>query len=337
MGAFQLQYSLIVALLLVALLVVPALAQSGCSGDPCLFFTPTATATGTPRPTPGPGTPTAVPMPGASPFPRPFYGIPTSIPNVTYPQVGSPIAVTLPAPPALTPRSTPSPLPMPSPLTMTLPLPNPITNTTPSPLSLPAPLTSTFGLTAPNPVNLNPVTAFSSTNLVDLITPQPLNGSQPFSQSQIITNTNDFVGNAISYTTWLSGEVAALNYTETFTIAVAPAWYAPALPRPMANVGYTFETLQAGIETGHRYHIWTWAAFFGYIVSLPIQLIKAIFDLFRFLGAFGLFVIWLLIMLPVVLFFKILEFLKSLVIKLFNFIIDAIRFILDLIKLIPFL
>jgi hypothetical protein len=59
-------------------------------------------------------------------------------------------------------------------------------------------------------------------------------------------------------------------------------------------------------------------------------------DLFRFMGPFGLFVAWLLVLLPVVLFFKIFEFFKSLVIRLFNFIFDMIRFILELIKLIPF-
>jgi hypothetical protein len=54
------------------------------------------------------------------------------------------------------------------------------------------------------------------------------------------------------------------------------------------------------------------------------------------MGPFGLFVTWLLVLLPAVLFFKIFEFFKSLIIRVFNFVLDMVRFILELIKLIPF-
>ncbi|NJN95685.1 MAG: hypothetical protein HC875_17020 [Anaerolineales bacterium] len=139
----------------------------------------------------------------------------------------------------------------------------------------------------------------------------------------------------VSFTSWLSASTS-INGTDTFTVASAPGWYAPSLPRPLADVGWTFETMQGGIATGQRYSLAAWAALAGYLASLPIQLIKSVMDVFRFMGPFGLFVGWLLIMLPGVLFFKVFEFFKSLVIRLFNFIFDMIRFILELIKLIPF-
>jgi len=139
----------------------------------------------------------------------------------------------------------------------------------------------------------------------------------------------------VSFTTWLSTS-ATINATDTFTIATAPEWYASSLPRPLADVGWTFEQMQSGADQGQRYSLGSWAALAGHTSSLPIQLSKSVRDLFRFLGPFGLFITWLLVMLPLVLFFKIFEFLKNLVIRVFNFVLDLIGFILGLIKLIPF-
>lgn len=141
--------------------------------------------------------------------------------------------------------------------------------------------------------------------------------------------------NIISLTTWLS-DTATITNTDSFTLSVAPSWYAPTLPDDLANVGWTFEQMGGGIDTGQRYTIASWAALAGYIAALPIQLTKSVMELFRFMGPFGYFVAWLLVLLPAVLIFKWIEFIKNLIIKLFNFILDLIRFVLELIKLIPF-
>jgi hypothetical protein len=141
-----------------------------------------------------------------------------------------------------------------------------------------------------------------------------------------------WITETIRYTTWLSDEIAAIDYTGTFTIQTAPAWYAPSLPRPLADAGWTFETLQSGIDTGERYNISAWASFTGYIASLPVQLIKSLYDLFAFLGPFGLFVIWLLVMLPLVLFFKAIIFLKNLAVGLYNLLMTVSDLILALVR-----
>jgi hypothetical protein len=304
MGTVQHQHSLIMALVLATLLAGvlagPALAQSGCEGDPCVFTTPTPTPTKTPSPTPTPTYAPGTPTPTRTPVPAP----------------GTPIVIDAPMPEPKEFKAPKYPAPTSIPL-LTLPQPNP-NGFIPTPLVLTSPITASF---TPAPLVLPSV--LSNTGGTGLVT-------------GTIGTASGWITETISYTTWLSEEIEAVSYTETFSILNAPVWYAPSLPRPMANVGWTFENMQDGIAQGKRYSLTTWADFAGYIASLPIQLIKAILDLFRFLGAFGLFVIWLLIMLPVVLFFKVFEFLKSLVIKLFNFILDVIRFILEIIKLLPF-
>lgn len=294
-------------LLAAALIALPVSAQSGCVGDPCLFYTPTATTTSTPRPTEGPGTPTAVPMPGATPFPRPFYGIPTSIPVVQIPTANS-------------------------------------TGYTPPTMALPSPIVITYTPPAFATPNLGVVTPTDlltiSTDLsLSYNTPLPVENSEGItgtegytSVSYIISAGEGLVSDTVSYTLWISGEAAGIIPTDTFTVAVAPDWYAPPLPRPMANIGWTFETLQGGVDTGRRYSLASWASFFGYMISLPVQFIKMLLDLADFLGPLGLFIIWLLIMLPFVLFVKVFVFIKNLFISLFNFIIKIARFFLDLVK-----
>lgn len=141
--------------------------------------------------------------------------------------------------------------------------------------------------------------------------------------------------NVVSLTAWLSSNTNLTN-TDTFTLVTAPGWYAENLPRPLANVGWTFEQMSGGIDSSQRYTIASWAALAGYVAALPIQLAKSVRELFQFLGPFGYFITWLLVLLPGVLFFKWIEFIKNLIIRLFNFVLDLIRFILELIKLLPF-
>lgn len=297
-----------------ALAALPVSAQSGCTGDPCLFYTPTPTTTPTPINTPGPGTPTPVAMPSPQDFPRPFYNRPTSIPNINFPTVPDALDVDLPQP---DPWPTPSPFDMPD-------VPNP------DPIDLP--------LTGTTAISLE---AINSSISLSYTTPLALNqggltGTAAYTAvTGIIGTGREWVSDTVSYTLWLSGEAAAINPTETFTVATAPDWYAPPLPRPMANVGWTFETIQDGIDSGVKYSLPTWAGFFGYIVSLPFQFIKMLLGLADFLGPLGLFIIWLLIMLPFVTFVRIWVFIKNLFISLFNLIHKFIRFIGDIWDLIP--
>lgn len=340
MGNFYYRNSVIIAISLALILVsfvAPLVADA--QGDPTatptfneLWYTPTPTPTKTatvpPTPTPGPGTPTATPTftpgpgtPTVSPspvawpdpieFPYPRYNAPTSIPSFNFPNVPSPY--------------------------------NPPT------LTIPSPIASTY---TPQPFNTPQTSAVTPTNLLTMNTTISLSYSNPispdFTYGGTITNTAGYtqaegmtgelqgwISGTVSYTTWLSGEVNTLMYTGTFEMESAPEWYAPAMPRPMADVGWTFETLQSGIDTGVRYSIATWASFVGEVLSLPFQFIKLLRQIVQFMGPLGLFLAWLLIMLPVVLFFKIFLFIKNLFIKLFNWIIDVIGFLIGLIRLIP--
>lgn len=305
--------------LALSLLSLPVLAQSGCTGDPCVFQTPTPTATGTPRPTPGPGTPTPVPMAPTVVFGLPDYSQPTSIPAMTFPPVPTALSVSLPnAPAAINPD----------------------------------PLTSTFSLDVPDAISISvssltpisftsataiPLSGISTTFSISYTTPATLGagsgvtGTEGYSDvSGSLVGITGLVSDVVSYTTWLSTTVDNINPTETFTIASAPDWYAPPLPRPLADVGWTFETLQSGIDTGRRYTVASWAGFFGYVVSLPFQFMKVLYQIVQFLGPLGLFLTWLLLMAPLVTYFRILLFFKNLFISLLNFIIKVIGFLLDL-------
>jgi len=140
-------------------------------------------------------------------------------------------------------------------------------------------------------------------------------------------SATSFISGMISYTTWLSGEIEALEQTDEITIVVAPAWYAPTLPRPFANVGWTFEQYSPGIDSGQRFTLASWAALFGYMVSLPFQLVKSLWLLVSYLGPFGLFLGWLLIMFGMVAVVKILKLFYHLMAAL----IDLVVKIIDLI------
>lgn len=262
--------------------------------------TPTGTQTPTKTPTAGPGTPTVTPTPTPGP------GTATATTNVPPP----------PQEKDFGPPDYPNPTSVP---VFSLPQPS-RSGWNPPPLAMPSPLAAQF---TPAAISL-PSLAVTNT----------ITGSQATTDTMATIST--WITDTLDYTEWLSDEIKAIQYTDSFTVETAPSWYAPSLPRPLANAGWTFETLQSGIDTGERYPITVWAGFFGYLASLPVQFIKSLYELFAFLGPFGLFIIWLLVMLPVVLFFKIMEFLKNMIISLFNLSLDIIGFILNLIKLLPF-
>lgn len=90
-----------------------------------------------------------------------------------------------------------------------------------------------------------------------------------------------------------------------------------------------------GEDVRRRYSLTAWGAMATEIIALPLRFVKGLRDLGSLLGPFGLFLTWLLIMLPVVMFFKIIEFLKGLAIGLWNFAVQIAHIIMDLIELIP--
>lgn len=255
----------------------------------------------TPTPTPTPSTPTPYPVPPSSTV------IATAPSTVVLPGPGDfPVPTSIPAldfPPPPSPIN-PDDLPTPAPLSLT-PIPTP-----------------------------NYSTTISYTTAVTLDFSTTITDSSAYTGVSGILNTGSgWISNVVSYTGWLSGEVGTLQQTGTFTIATAPAWYAPDLPRPMADIGWTFEQLQSGIDTGERYSLSTWAWFTGYTASMPVQLVKVLFQIIQFLGPLGLFLIWLLIMLPYKLWVLFFIFIKNLLISLLNFVLDLIRFILELVGL----
>jgi hypothetical protein len=255
----------------------------------------------TPTPTNTPGTPTPYPVPPSSTV----YATPPS-------------GVSLPGPgDFLVPTSIPA-----------LVFPPP-----PSPISPDA-------IPTPAPLSLTPIATPNYSDTISYTTPISLDFSGGVTDTAAYTAVTGILGegsgwisSVVSYTGWLSGEVSTLQQTGTFTLSSAPEWYAPDLPRPMADVGWTIEGLQTGIDSGERYSLSTWAWFGGYMVSLPVQLGKVVFQIIQFLGPLGLFVIWLFVMLPYKLWVKFLIFIKNLIISLFNFILETIRFLLDLIGL----
>lgn len=309
MGAFHYPRFLITVILAafvlaLSLLSLPVLAQSGCTGDPCVFYTPTPTVTGTPSPTPGSGTPTAVPMPATVIFPIPDYSQPTSIPVLSLP-TANPNGYTPP--------------------TIVLPSPLAISYTPPA-FSTPS-----LGVVTSTPlISINTSLELSYDTPLGISTPG-ITGTDSYTDVDVsLIGVSGLVSDVVSYTTWLSTTAANINPTETFTIATAPDWYAPPLPRPLADVGWTFETMQTGIDEGRRYSMAAWAGFFGYVASLPFQFLKVLYQIVQFLGPLGLFITWLLLMAPLVTYFRILLFFKNLFISLLNFIIKVIGFLLDL-------
>lgn len=311
------------AFAIAAMIPISVLAQcSDCWNTP----TPTATpGTPTPYPVPPSSTVYATPpptslLPGPNSFP-----MPTTIPIFVFP--------TLPSPIELDPISTPEPLAL-------TPIPTPdYSGTVTSTLDL-HPISSTVSISyssdITSAVDLLPISSTISLSYTAAMTPDfsTISDTAAYTTiSNIIGAGSGWISSVVSYTDWISGEASTLQETGTFTIAAAPAWYAPDLPRPMANVGWTIEELQTGIDSGERYSLTTWAWFAGYLASLPVQLGKVTFQVFQFLGPLGLFVTWLFVMLPYKLWVKLLIFIKNLFIALFNFVVDLLRFLLELIGL----
>jgi len=279
----------IMGLVLVIIAMVPVYAQSGCTGDPCVFSTPTISPTPTTAATVGAGTPTTVPLPDAVEFPQPNYEVPTAIPTLSWPALPTPY----------------------SPPTLSLPTISPGT-------------TTAFSTPVISLATAVPLITINTVISVSLITPSVLITS-PITPTGWTTNTNTLLGNIVSYTNYISGQIATMETSNTITVVTAPGWYAPDLPRDMANIGWTFEMYSSGIDAGTRYSILSWAGLGGHIVSMPIRLAKSLWGVASYFGPVGLFLAWLFIMLGLVLFIRLLRLLYNIIFMLIDLLVRIIE------------
>lgn len=266
---------------------------------------------------------------------------PTAIPTLTLPTVPS---FTLPSPFSGTVMTSPTAIPTPA-------LPAVVTSTAEG-IDLPTISLATpeLGLGTMDYPEIDLPTPAATLSAIDyslslsVSTPITLGavngeGSAVISQAgQSVINTlvsgRGVVSDVISNTNALSATWVTLwNQTDEWVIASAPDWYAPTLPRPMADIGWRFELM--GTDVRRRYSLTAWGGLVAEIIALPIRLIKGLQDLGALLGPFGLFLTWMWIMFPVVLFFKMIEFLKYLAVSIWNFIVQVAHIIMDLIELIP--
>ena len=226
---------------------------------------PTPTGTITPQPT---STYQPTPILIGSGLQAPNFSVPTSIPALEFEPIPAPSPVSI----GITPMPTPDYADFVITPTATITLSQ--INTT---LSL--------SYTTPSPVNLSAQGGLT------------LTGS-------ISGSAGDYAGwleGVVSYTNYLTGEIVALQGSQTITVINAPTWYSPDLPRPMASVGWTFEQLTDPNGSVGNFTISSWAGFFGYVISLPFQFIKSLWQLVSYFGPFGLFLGWLMMMFVIVL------------------------------------
>jgi len=270
--------------------------------------TPPATATGTIT-----ATSTAQITPIV--FQAPEYDVPTSIPAISFPEVPAALQFT--------------PIPAPSVISIEItPMPTPDYN---SLGSLPITPTATITMSSiSTSINLSTTTPLSLS--------VSLTGTNNISGTGAISDALGAVGNwmdgVTSYTTWLSGEASSIYGSETITVLNAPDWYAPAMPRPMADVGWTYEQLTDPDGSTQEFSLSSWASFFGYSSSLPFQIVKSLWELVAYFGPFGLFLGWLLIMFLIVLAIHLQIFIVRFILLIVRLVLKVIDFI---VSLIPFI
>jgi len=291
-----------VALGLLMLASVPiALAQSGCTGDPCIFETPTNAPTPTQTATPAAGTPTVAPWPTSEAFPVPNYGMPTSIPNVSFP--GTPTAIL-----SIDLPDTPEPI-----VWATADLPDPITDDFASAITYSVAIT----------LNMDGSGAVTGTGseLID----------------SMIISGNNRIGDVLSYTDYISGLMASIEGTGTFTITTAPDWYAPALPRDVAAVGWTIELMGDDVEAGTAdYSMASWIYLFAQTVSMPIRFARGVWAFFQGMGPINLVIIWILVFFPFIFGLRLLPYLRSIFWSIVQFFEKVLYWIQELWDAIPF-
>jgi len=329
---------------------LPMAAQAQCSGDPCIWYTPTAPPTGTPVVS-GTGTPTAVPMPSSTRFPVYNNGVPTAIPTFAFPAVPTPwqfTPIALPSPIPVATIQTPSPISISSisaPGTVVFPtvsFPTPtdydqsitmFTPVAPAPVDfgvvgqatpLAAPSVPAFGtLAAPGALSY---TAGTPIPIATIVTTIPLTYSQILTQFTTSTDTlglewiNGLITDAVSYTNYITSGV--VSSSQVITVITAPADYVPDLARPLADIGYTFEQISSPDST-QEFSVSSWAAFVGYLGSMPFKLVRMLWAIAAALGPISLAVGWIFIMFALVAGLKLIKIVVNLLLTLVDVLIRA--------------
>ncbi|NJN97870.1 MAG: hypothetical protein HC875_29230 [Anaerolineales bacterium] len=231
-----------------------------------LYPTPTATLDGTATPTP------ATPIPTSD-----IEGIDLEAPEFPVPTGIAPLDFGTPSP-----AREFTPIPAPTALSIEL-----------TPWATP-----NYPVPALTPAATVTLAAVDSTISISYTAPLTISfeGTTSISGTEAISGLVDFTDDLISYTHSITSATADLQGSETITVVNAPEWYAPTLPRPLADVGWTFEFMTDPEGDTVRFTYTSWAGFFGYVSSLPFQFVKSLWQLVAYFGAFGLFLAWLLIM-----------------------------------------
>lgn len=127
-----------------------------------------------------------------------------------------------------------------------------------------------------------------------------------------------------SQTMVISGTIDSLmNGTDSLTGVITntvPDWYAPDLPRDLAQVGWDFELMSSDVR--RQYGVLDWFEYVAQLMSMPVLLAKSLAQIAALMGPFGLFLGWLFVMFVVVSVFRLIELLKNLLIRLINLIIQ---------------
>ncbi len=314
----------LLAAAVLALAVLPLSVQAQCSD---CWYTPTPPPTGTATPAPGTGTPTAVPPPASTAFPVYNYGIPTPMPTLSLP---APIPTWQPSPIALPSPVAAPVITLPEVISISLPtLPDAISVTIPS---MPSPVAGNFGsvispsaVTMPGVPTAVPLASISTTipityTLLDsnLTTTGTTSGIDLNWLSGVLTDV-------VSYTNYLTE--TAVESAAVITVVTAPADYVPDLPRPLADIGWTFEQVTGPDEAAPSFSIASWGTLVGYMSSMPFQLVKALWIFGTALGPVGLFLAWLIAMFNIVITIKLFRMVTHILMT----IIDVVIKIIDLI------
>lgn len=228
---------------------------------------------------------------------------PTLIPTISYPDVSD-----LPQPPATGTPATPQSISTPSLPVVTLP-------DTPVP-------------------TLSPINASIG---VQVATPAPITGGDTISMTQVYTDitnvllsTESSISGVISYSGYLSSTFFEVTLNpDMLSESSAPEWYATPLPQEVKDVGWQFEQMSQDLRK--RYSVASWGVWVIRVFTLPVKMIKGLRWITEIFSPLGLFIGWLLIMLPIVAVFRIMKWLKNAFISIFNFVFELIKFLISFI------
>jgi hypothetical protein len=145
--------------------------------------------------------------------------------------------------------------------------------------------------------------------------------------SFIITGYSQTVALSDTIHDFLMGNGDSITATAIYSV---PDWYAPILPREVAQVGWDFEIM--GSDLRRRYSVNEWFAYVGRMVSIPPRFVKGFFQFANLLGPFGLVLIWLFVMAPIVFALKFIAWLKNAIISLFNLLLKLLVLIFEFVQ-----